>query len=60
MQVTDKLRKVGVVKKRLRKLEKQREMHCQSSAESDLHKLTRAGGQLLKVTPDQSAPLIGY
>ena len=34
-------------------------MHVRGFAESNLQKLTRAGGQLLKVTPDHSAPLIG-
>ena len=33
-------------------------MHVQGFAESNLQKLTRACGQLLKATPDHSAPLV--
>ena len=33
-------------------------MHVQGLAGSNLQKLTRACGQLLKATPDHSAPLV--
>ena len=33
-------------------------MHFRGSAKSNLQKLARACGQLLKATPDHSAPLI--
>ena len=49
-----------VKKNKLRKLEKTNGMHARGFAESNLQKLTRACWQLLKVTPDHSAPLIDH